>query len=113
MEMSKTILGREPTTRTVQGKSHPQRGPAGHSTPEMLRMKPSELGGDCRDLSSSLVLPLEPLQNGKCRLQRRSLRLGISKASTALFAEPCAVTAFLPTGIVKDAVAVPQQSRHR
>lgn len=30
---------------------------------EMLRTKPSKLGGDCRDLSSSLVLPLEPLQN--------------------------------------------------
>lgn len=79
----------------------------------MLRMKTSELGGDCRDLSSSFVLPLEPLQNRKCRLQRRSVRFGISKAITAVFAEPCAVTAFLPTGIVKDAVAVPQQSRHR
>lgn len=41
------------------------------------------------------------------------MRFGISKANTAVFAEPCAVTAFLPTGTVKDAVAVPQQSRHR
>lgn len=72
-----------------------------------------ELGCDCKDSSSSSVLPLEPFQYRKRRKQRRSLTFAFSEASAVLFAEPCAVAASLSMGIVRDVVAVPQQSRHR
>lgn len=100
MEMSKTTLGTGPTARTVR-----------RNKPPVLRSSP---GDGCKDLSSSFVLPLETLQNKKCRKERRSLRFEFSEANITLFAKSCAAAAVsLSMGSVKNVMAVPQQGRRR
>lgn len=65
----------------------------------MLRTKPKELGGDCKDLSTSFVLSLEPLQNRKHSKQSRSLRFGFSEANVVLSANFTLSLLPLPRGL--------------
>lgn len=106
-------LGIEPTARTVQGKKPPKlrSGRARHV--RGTKNENQRAGDDCKDPNSLFMLPLETLQNRKCRKRRRSLRFGFSEANAVLSVEPRAVAASLSMGIVKNVVAVPQQSRHR